>query len=114
MTMQLAVGESGSGLATLMRRSGVRPACWSDTGWMVDLFFSDDVADIEVAKGICRTCDFLEPCLAEATAREEFSGVWGGQLFRHGRILAIKRNRGRPRRDLASLASRHQPAAVSA
>jgi WhiB family redox-sensing transcriptional regulator len=38
----------------------------------------------------------MEDCLAGALARREPWGVWGGQLFRNGRILATKRRRGRP------------------
>jgi WhiB family redox-sensing transcriptional regulator len=38
-------------------------------------------------------------CLAGAIERREPCGVWGGQIFHHGRIVPYKRSRGRPRKD---------------
>jgi len=61
-----------------------------------DLFFSEELQDIAAAKRICQNCPALDPCLEAAVARAEPCGVWGGQLFSKGRILAIKRRRGRP------------------
>jgi hypothetical protein len=61
-----------------------------------DLFFSEQIADIARAKAICATCPLLEPCLRGAVIRREPWGVWGGQLFLNGHILAQKRKRGRP------------------
>jgi WhiB family redox-sensing transcriptional regulator len=61
-----------------------------------DLFFSEQIDDIARAKAICATCPLLEPCLAGAVIRHEPWGVWGGQLFLNGHILAQKRKRGRP------------------
>ena len=60
------------------------------------LFFSDQIPDIARAKEICATCSLIEPCLEGAIARREPWGVWGGQLFANGNILAQKRKRGRP------------------
>lgn len=60
------------------------------------LFFSEEIPEINAAKAVCATCPVLEPCLRGAIARREPAGVWGGQLFVHGRILAQKRKRGRP------------------
>ena len=40
----------------------------------------------------------LTLCLEAAIDRNEPWGVWGGQLFRKGKILANKRGRGRPRK----------------
>jgi WhiB family redox-sensing transcriptional regulator len=37
-----------------------------------------------------------EECLAGALARREPWGVWGGELFANGKVLAQKRRRGRP------------------
>ena len=65
---------------------------------MTEVFFSDDPGDIEQAKRICATCPVIEPCLEAAIAFREPGGVWGGQLFRNGHILAVKRRRGRPSR----------------
>lgn len=63
---------------------------------LLGLFFSEELGDIARAKLICSTCPVLEPCLEGAIARQEPWGVWGGQLFLNGRILASKRRRGRP------------------
>ena len=37
-----------------------------------------------------------EQCLAGALERREPWGVWGGELFANGKVLAQKRRRGRP------------------
>ena len=61
-----------------------------------ELFFSEELHDIAAAKRICVDCPVIAPCLEGAIARSEPCGVWGGQLFLGGRILLIKRRRGRP------------------
>ena len=71
-------------------------SCRDGTASMVDLFFSDEIPDIIEAKRICSTCPVVDECLDGAIARREPWGVWGGQLFMNGRILAQKRKRGRP------------------
>lgn len=63
-----------------------------------ELFFAERPADVEYAKSLCRTCPVQESCLAGAVQREEPLGVWGGQLFVGGNIVAQKRTRGRPRK----------------
>jgi WhiB family transcriptional regulator, redox-sensing transcriptional regulator len=63
-----------------------------------DVFFSEKPRDIGHAKRICAACPVMAPCLEGAIVRREPHGVWGGQLFRDGRILATKRPRGRPRK----------------
>jgi WhiB family transcriptional regulator, redox-sensing transcriptional regulator len=70
--------------------------CSNGDGTLNKLFFSDDLGDIARAKHICATCPALIPCLEGALERREPWGVWGGQLFRNGKILASKRRRGRP------------------
>ncbi|MFN0092936.1 MAG: WhiB family transcriptional regulator [Acidimicrobiales bacterium] len=70
--------------------------CRDLTGAMVGLFFSEELGDIAKAKMICAQCPVLADCLEGAMERREPWGVWGGQLFRNGRILAQKRRRGRP------------------
>ena len=80
----------------------VQPVRWADArcrdgaGSMVPLFFSEQLDDIARAKAICALCPVIEPCLAGAVERREPWGVWGGQLFANGKILAFKRKRGRP------------------
>ncbi len=70
-------------------------ACRVVTG-ASDLFFSEELQDIAAAKRICAECPVIAPCLEGAIGRSEPCGVWGGQLFLNGRILASKRRRGRP------------------
>jgi WhiB family redox-sensing transcriptional regulator len=76
--------------------------CRDEAGSLTELFFSDEIPDIIRAKQICATCPLIEPCLEGAVERSEPWGVWGGQLFRDGRILAQKRKRGRPRKNQPS------------
>ena len=71
-------------------------SCRNETGGLTELFFSDQIPDIVQAKRICATCPVVEPCLAGALERREPWGVWGGQLFLNGKVLAQKRRRGRP------------------
>lgn len=66
------------------------------SGALTELFFSDEIPDIELAKVICSSCPLAAPCLAGALARREPAGVWGGQLFADGQVIARKRKRGRP------------------
>ncbi len=61
-----------------------------------DLFFSEELHEIAAAKRICAECPVIAPCLEGAIRRREPWGVWGGQIFLNGRILAKKRRRGRP------------------
>ena len=61
-----------------------------------DLFFSEELHEIAQAKRICAECPAIAPCLEGAIRRREPWGVWGGQIFLSGRILAQKRRRGRP------------------
>ena len=61
-----------------------------------DLFFSEDIGDIAAAKRVCADCSVLTECLEGALDRRELFGVWGGQLFINGKMLTVKRRRGRP------------------
>ena len=63
-----------------------------------DLFFSEDIGDIAAAKRVCADCSVLAECLEAALDRRELFGVWGGQLFINGKMLTVKRRRGRPPR----------------
>ena len=71
-------------------------ACNDGTGSLTDLFFSEDLYDIARAKFICRGCEVREACFDGAQARREPWGVWGGELFVNGKVIAQKRRRGRP------------------
>lgn len=70
--------------------------CNDGAGTMTGLFFSEELQDIAQAKAICTKCPVMTECLEGALRRREPWGVWGGQLFLNGRILANKRRRGRP------------------
>jgi WhiB family redox-sensing transcriptional regulator len=71
-------------------------ACNDLNGSLTGVFFSEELQDIAAAKRICATCPVMLECLEGAVARHEPWGVWGGQMFLNGRILASKRRRGRP------------------
>ena len=71
-------------------------ACNDATGSWTEIFFSEDLYDIARAKHLCGTCAVKSRCLAGALERREPWGVWGGELFLNGRVLALKRRRGRP------------------
>jgi WhiB family redox-sensing transcriptional regulator len=69
-----------------------------------ELWFAERTAEVEQAKALCRSCPLLEGCLAGALEREEPWGVWGGEVFVGGQVVAVKRGRGRPRKDAGSVA----------
>jgi WhiB family redox-sensing transcriptional regulator len=70
--------------------------CSDGRGTFNHLFFSDDPHDIARAKAICSRCRVRDACLTGAIEREEAWGVWGGEIFVDGLIVAEKRRRGRP------------------
>ena len=74
-----------------------------------ELFFAEAPADVEEAKALCRDCPVREACLAAALDRREPWGVWGGELFVGGVVVARKRPRGRPRKH--PIADPYEPAA---
>lgn len=63
-----------------------------------EAFFAESPAGVEWAKSLCRECPVREQCLAGALERREPWGVWGGELFVNGVVVARKRPRGRPRK----------------
>ena len=77
-----------------------------------ELFFAEVPADVEEAMALCRDCPIREACLAGALERREPWGVWGGQLFVGGVVVARKRPRGRPRK--YPVADPYAPAAGAA
>ena len=70
--------------------------CATGGAGLTALFFSDELQDIAAAKRLCAQCPVMAECLERAMDRREPWGVWGGQLFANGKILASKRRRGRP------------------
>ena len=70
--------------------------CADGNGTLSYLFFSDEWVDIQRAKAICSKCANQADCLSGALEREEPWGVWGGEELDMGRIVAVRRPRGRP------------------
>ena len=70
--------------------------CATLDGNLAATFFSEELQDIATAKRICAECPVMAECLEGALERHEPFGVWGGQLFANGKVLTIKRRRGRP------------------
>jgi WhiB family redox-sensing transcriptional regulator len=64
-----------------------------------DLWFADAPAELELAKSLCGDCPVRVECLAGALERAEPWGVWGGEIFERGVVIARKRPRGRPRKE---------------
>ena len=63
-----------------------------------ELWFADTPEGVEFAKALCVTCPARPACLSGALHRREPWGVWGGELFVQGEVVARKRPRGRPRK----------------
>ncbi|MGH3906342.1 MAG: WhiB family transcriptional regulator [Pseudonocardiaceae bacterium] len=61
-----------------------------------DLWFAETPAELERAKQLCAGCPVMAECLASALSRQEPWGVWGGEIFERGAVIARKRPRGRP------------------
>ena len=61
-----------------------------------DLWFAESPAQLEQAKTLCADCPVRDACLAGALDRGEPWGVWGGEIFDRGVVIARKRPRGRP------------------
>jgi WhiB family transcriptional regulator, redox-sensing transcriptional regulator len=70
-----------------------------------DLWFAESPAQLEHAKSLCGECPVRSACLAGALDRAEPWGVWGGEIFDHGVVIARKRPRGRPRKVTAGAAA---------
>lgn len=66
-----------------------------------ELWFAETPAGLEYAKSLCAACPLRQACLEGALERGEPWGVWGGEIFDAGQVIARKRVRGRPRKDAA-------------
>jgi WhiB family redox-sensing transcriptional regulator len=63
-----------------------------------DLWFAETPVELDEAKAHCLDCPVRAGCLAGALDRREPWGVWGGEIFEQGSVIARKRPRGRPRK----------------
>jgi len=86
-------------LIDLNERAGQTGADIPCREYDAELWFAESPADVEFAKSLCGQCPALAECLAGALDRQEPWGVWGGQLFIQGVVVARKRPRGRPRKN---------------
>jgi WhiB family redox-sensing transcriptional regulator len=64
-----------------------------------ELWFAERPDDVALAQSLCGTCPLKAACLTGALERREPWGVWGGELFERGAVVARKRRPGRPRKD---------------
>jgi WhiB family redox-sensing transcriptional regulator len=93
------------GLESLAQPAGLDPLakeCPDDVPCRVedaDLWFAETPAELEQAKAFCAGCPARLACLTGALERREPWGVWGGEIFERGVIVARKRPRGRPRKE---------------
>ena len=67
-----------------------------------ELWFAESPTVLEQAKALCTECPLRDACLAGALDRGEPWGVWGGEIFDRGVVIARKRPRGRPRKVTAA------------
>jgi WhiB family redox-sensing transcriptional regulator len=64
-----------------------------------ELWFAERPDEVALAQALCGDCALRAVCLAGALERREPWGVWGGELFERGTVVARKRRPGRPRKD---------------
>jgi WhiB family redox-sensing transcriptional regulator len=64
-----------------------------------ELWFAERPDEVALAQALCGDCALRTACLAGALERREPWGVWGGELFERGSVVARKRRPGRPRKN---------------
>ncbi len=64
-----------------------------------ELFFAELPADLELAKTLCADLPGPGRVPRRGARAAGALGVWGGELFANGVVIARKRPRGRPRKD---------------
>ena len=61
-----------------------------------DLFFPDEFKDprltLNVARKLCGSCEFKEPCLEYAVNNPELVGIWAGTTQRQRQDLRVAKN----------------------
>lgn len=87
LDLVLALGQDDADVSTPCR------------SYDADLWFAERPDDVALAQELCGGCALRAACLAGALERREPWGVWGGELFERGRVVARKRRPGRPRKD---------------
>lgn len=70
-----------------------------------EYWFAEDPETTSKAQALCQGCPLKLACLTEALARREPCGVWGGELFDRGQIVAGHKPKGRPRKDADEVAA---------
>ncbi|MCF8587111.1 WhiB family transcriptional regulator [Gordonia liuliyuniae] len=78
------------------RRKAIELPCQSAEA---DLWFAEQPGHLEQAKALCQECPLRVQCLEVALENAEPWGVWGGEIFSGGAVVARKRPRGRPRKN---------------
>lgn len=91
------------GLAQQVAQSGVDTVPCRELD--ADLWFAEDQRSTDRAQALCQRCPLQVACLSEAIARQEPCGVWGGELFARGQIVASHKPKGRPRKDAEQIAA---------
>ncbi|MCF8571193.1 WhiB family transcriptional regulator [Gordonia sp. HY002] len=81
-----------------IRRKEIELPCQSAEA---DLWFAEQPSSLEQAKALCQECPLRAQCLEVALENAEPWGVWGGEIFSGGVVVARKRPRGRPRKNPA-------------
>jgi WhiB family redox-sensing transcriptional regulator len=81
----------------------VDPIDWIDAStpcrsYDPELWFAERPAEVALAQSLCGDCALRAACLAGALERHEPWGVWGGEVFERGQVVARKRRPGRPRK----------------
>jgi WhiB family redox-sensing transcriptional regulator len=82
------------GLLDAAPRAGLALPCRQSED--ADLWFAESPDELERAKALCAECPIRTECLAGALRRGEPWGVWGGEIFQRGTVIARKRPKGRP------------------
>ena len=62
-------------------------------GLDASVFYPEDEAGAEVAKGVCGECAVKAACLEHALSLREKAGVWGGATERERRRIVRQRRR---------------------